>query len=162
MIIIETSVFTRQVEDLLPDDEYRKLQAALVGSPDLGQLIKGSGGLRKVRWGLSGRGKSGGARVIYYWAVKDDQLYMLLMYSKSEQDDLNSGAIAGSEEDSKGSVSMKNELFDELVESIREAGEIRRGQRPPARAFIVNGPNIKDYSVGLRPYAEAICCYVGH
>jgi hypothetical protein len=88
VIIIETSVFTRQVEDLLPDDEYRKLQAALVGSPDLGQLIKGSGGLRKVRWGLPGRGKSGGARVIYYWAVKDDQLYMLLIYSKSEQDDL--------------------------------------------------------------------------
>lgn len=88
MVIVETSIFTRQLGDLMPDEEYRKLQAALVGNPELGQLIRGSGGLRKVRWGLPGRGKSGGARVIYYWAVKDDQLYMLLMYSKSEQDDL--------------------------------------------------------------------------
>jgi hypothetical protein len=76
------------VENLLPDEEYRKLQAALVGKPDLGQLIRGSGGLRKVRWGLPGRGKSGGVRVIYYWVVKEDQLFMLLMYAKTEQDDL--------------------------------------------------------------------------
>lgn len=72
----------------MPDDDYRKLQAALVGNPELGQLIRGSGGLRKVRWGLPGRGKSGGARVIYYWAVNDEELFMLLIYSKSEQDDL--------------------------------------------------------------------------
>jgi len=89
VVIIETSIFTRQVEDLLPDEEYRKLQAALVGNPKLGQLIRRSGGLRKVRWGLLGRGKSGGVRVIYYWAGKEDQLYMLLMYAKSEQDDLS-------------------------------------------------------------------------
>jgi hypothetical protein len=88
LVIIETSIFTRQVVDLLPDEEYRKLQAALVGTPELGNVIRGSGGLRKVRWGLPGRGKSGGARVIYYWAVKQDHIYMLLMYSKSEQEDL--------------------------------------------------------------------------
>lgn len=88
MVIIETSIFTQQLEDLMPDDDYRKLQAALVGNPELGQLIRGSGGLRKVRWGLPGRGKSGGARVIYYWAVNDEELFMLLIYSKSEQDDL--------------------------------------------------------------------------
>lgn len=88
MVIIETSIFTHQLEDLMPDDDYRKLQAALVGNPELGQLIRGSGGLRKARWGLPGRGKSGGARVIYYWAVNDEELFMLLIYSKSEQDDL--------------------------------------------------------------------------
>ncbi len=88
MVIIETSVFTRQVQDLLSDEEYRKLQAALVGKPTLGPLIRGSGGLRKVRWALPGRGKRGGVRVIYYWAASDEQLFMLLMYPKSERDDL--------------------------------------------------------------------------
>ena len=89
MVIIETSVFTRQVRALLPDEEYRKLQAALVGTPSLGPLIKASGGLRKLRWGLPGRGKRGGIRVIYYWAAGQDQLLMLLMYPKSERDDLS-------------------------------------------------------------------------
>ena len=89
MVIIETSVFTRQVRDLLPDEQYRKLQAALVGKPTLGPLIRGSGGLRKLRWALPGKGKRGGVRVIYYWAVGQEQLLMLLMYPKSERDDLS-------------------------------------------------------------------------
>jgi len=88
VVILETSVFTRQVQDLLSDEEYRKLQAALVGKPTLGPLIRGSGGLRKVRWALPGKGKRGGVRVIYYWAAREEQLFMLLMYSKSERDDL--------------------------------------------------------------------------
>jgi hypothetical protein len=91
VVIVETSIFTRQVVDLLPDDEYRKLHAALVGNPELGHLIQGTGGLRKVRWRLPGRGKSGGVRVIYYWAVTDFELFMLLIYAKSEQDDLTPG-----------------------------------------------------------------------
>jgi putative transcriptional regulator len=60
---------------------------------------------------------------------------------------------------------MKNELFDELVESIREAGEIRRGQRPPARAFIVNGPNIKDirsaYDLTQKQFAAMLGISIG-
>ncbi|HEY4668031.1 MAG TPA: type II toxin-antitoxin system RelE/ParE family toxin [Anaerolineales bacterium] len=88
MVIVETSIFTRQVRDLLPDEEYRKLQAALVGKPTLGPLIRGTGGLRKARWALPGRGKRGGVRVIYYWAANQEQLFMLLMYPKSERDDL--------------------------------------------------------------------------
>ena len=89
MVIVETSVFTRQLRALLPDEEYRKLQAALVGKPTLGPLIRGSGGLRKLRWALPGRGKRGGVRVIYFWAARQDQLFMLLMYPKSDQDDLS-------------------------------------------------------------------------
>ncbi|HLE81581.1 MAG TPA: type II toxin-antitoxin system RelE/ParE family toxin [Dehalococcoidia bacterium] len=89
MVVIETSVFTRQLRALLPDEEYRKLQAALVGKPTLGPLIRGSGGLRKLRWALPGRGKRGGVRVIYFWASRQDQLLMLLMYPKSERDDLS-------------------------------------------------------------------------
>ena len=89
MVIIETSVFTRQVQKLLTDDEYQKLQLALVERPDMGAILVGSGGLRKVRWSISGRGKRGGVRVIYYWAVEQRRLLMLLIYPKSERDNLS-------------------------------------------------------------------------
>jgi hypothetical protein len=88
MVIIETSIFSRQVQKLLADDEYGRLQAELVKRPDTGVIIPGSGGLRKLRWGLEGRGKRGGARIIYYWAVTREQLLMLLIYPKNVQDDL--------------------------------------------------------------------------
>jgi hypothetical protein len=90
MIIIETSIFTRQVQALLSDEEYRQLQMALVLHPDMGVVISGSGGLRKVRWSLAGRGKRGGVRTIYYWAVSKEQILLLLIYAKNEQDDLSS------------------------------------------------------------------------
>ncbi len=88
MVIIETSIFTRQVHELLSDDEYREFQIALVARPNAGKIIVGSGGVRKMRWSSQGKGKSGGARVIYYWAVEPEQLLMLFIYSKSERDDL--------------------------------------------------------------------------
>ena len=88
MVIIETSVFTRQAQKLLNDDAYRDLQIALAERPDMGAVMVGSGGLRKVRWAVQGRGKRGGVRVIYYWVVERDRLLMLLMYPKSERDDL--------------------------------------------------------------------------
>lgn len=93
MIIIETSIFTRQVQALLTDEEYRQLQLALVIHPELGVIIPGSGGLRKMRWSLAGRGKRGGVRTIYYWAVKKDQILMLLIYAKNEQDNLTSDQL---------------------------------------------------------------------
>jgi hypothetical protein len=64
MVIIESSVFTRQVPELLPEGEYRQFQIFLADRPDVGDLIKGGGGLRKVRWAAKGRGKRGGVRVI--------------------------------------------------------------------------------------------------
>ncbi len=88
MVIVETPVFTRQVQDYLTDEDYRLLQVALVNRPNLGAVIRGTGGLRKVRWNLPGKGKRGGARVIYYWAVSHDQLLMLFMYPKNVRDDL--------------------------------------------------------------------------
>jgi hypothetical protein len=93
MVIIETTVFTRQVDNLLPDEEYHKLQVVLANRPNAGDLIKGSGGLRKIRWTIKGRGKRSGVRVIYYWAVKQEQLLMLFMYPKSERDDLTPDQI---------------------------------------------------------------------
>jgi hypothetical protein len=88
-VFFETSVFTRRLTDLLPDDEYAELQQTLVGDPNAGALIPGSGGLRKVRWATQGRGKRGGLRIIYYYLVGRDQFYMLLIYGKSEQDNLS-------------------------------------------------------------------------
>jgi len=88
MVIVETSVFTRQVLRLLPDDDYRKLQVVLANRPKAGAIIKGSGGLRKMRWAVEGRGKRGGVRVIYYWAAKQERLLLLFMYPTSERSDL--------------------------------------------------------------------------
>jgi len=94
MVIIETLVFTRLIKEMMTDDEYRELQEALVDRPDSGDLIKKSGGLRKVRWKLQGRGKSGGIRVIYYWMVSDEQIYMLYTYRKGKQENLTPQQLA--------------------------------------------------------------------
>ena len=88
LVFIETSIFTPQILDLLSDTEYQALQADLMDNPARGDLIKGGGGIRKVRFAAKGKGKSGGIRVIYYWMCEDGQILMLLAYSKSTQDDL--------------------------------------------------------------------------
>lgn len=89
MEFIETPTFTRQVLDLLSDDEYRSLQNTLAQDPACGVLIKGGGGIRKVRHEAQGRGKSSGVRAIYYWVTDKHQIYMLLIYPKSKKDDLS-------------------------------------------------------------------------
>jgi len=88
MKFIETPVFTKDIREVLSDDEYRRLQLALVLRPEQGSVIKGGGGLRKIRWRIKGRGKRGSLRLIYYWAPSDDTIYMLLVYEKSDQEDL--------------------------------------------------------------------------
>ena len=88
MRFIETPVFTRSITSVLDDDQYRSLQLALALRPEQGTLIRGSGGLRKLRWAIPGRGKRGGARVIYYWERQAETFYMLFVYLKSEQGDL--------------------------------------------------------------------------
>ena len=92
-MLIETPVFTRLVCRLLPDEDYRELQNLLVKDPEAGQIIKGSGGLRKIRWGLSGKGKRGGVRVIYYWFKEPDKMLFLYLYKKNVQADLTSGQL---------------------------------------------------------------------
>lgn len=93
MKIIETPVFTKKINSLLTDEEYRNLQNELILNAEKGKVIRGSGGLRKIRWAISGRGKSAGARIIYYWILKKDTILMLLVYSKNEQDDLTSSQL---------------------------------------------------------------------
>jgi hypothetical protein len=94
MVIVETSIFTRLINELMSDDEYRDFQEVLVNRPDMGDLIRGSGGLRKVRWKLEGRGKSGGVRIIYYWVTADDQIRMLYVYPKGKQENLTQEQLA--------------------------------------------------------------------
>jgi hypothetical protein len=87
MIFIETSIFTNEIQRRISDENYRMLQAALMLRPDAGSLIRGSGGLRKIRWKLPGTGKRGASRVIYYWNPPDT-IFMLFPYRKTEQEDL--------------------------------------------------------------------------
>lgn len=88
MEFIETAVFTRQVLSLMDDDEYRELQNILLDNPEAGDVIKGGGGIRKIRFGIQGRGKSSGVRTIYFWKKVADQIFMLLIYPKSKKDTL--------------------------------------------------------------------------
>lgn len=94
MELIETSVFTRQITSLLSDDEYRRLQVELAANPAAGALIKGGRGIRKVRVAVGGRGKGGGARVIYYWAVQKDVILLLFAYPKNVAADLTAKQTA--------------------------------------------------------------------
>ena len=77
----------------LPDDDYRTLQLLLAVRPDAGALVKGGGGIRKVRWGLPGKGKSGGFRIIYYWQVTESHVYMLFLFPKNERSDLTPSQV---------------------------------------------------------------------
>jgi mRNA-degrading endonuclease RelE of RelBE toxin-antitoxin system len=88
MRFVETPVFTDAIRRLATDESYRALQTALLLRPQQGPLIRGSGGLRKLRWAAPGRGKRGGIRVVYYWDAKSETVYMLLAYAKSSQEDL--------------------------------------------------------------------------
>ena len=89
MRFVETPIFTAEIRALLPDEEYRSLQIALLLRPEQGPVIPGSGGLRKVRCAGSGRGKRGGLRVIYYWHPAEETFYMLFAYPKNAQEDLS-------------------------------------------------------------------------
>jgi mRNA-degrading endonuclease RelE of RelBE toxin-antitoxin system len=80
---IETKLFTRLVQKYLTDDEYRELQALLIELPDAGDVVPGTGGVRKLRWRVGGRGKRGGYRVIYYAKIQQGLIWMLTLYPKN-------------------------------------------------------------------------------
>jgi hypothetical protein len=94
MEFIETPTFTRMIEGLLGDEEYRGLQLLLATDPERGDVIRGGGGIRKLRYAVAGRGKSGGVRVIYYWRKANDQIYLLVVYPKSRKDSLSARETA--------------------------------------------------------------------
>ena len=88
MEFIEAVAFTKYLYDYLSEDEYIGLQSFLLQYPESGKVVRGSGGIRKVRWAMAGRGKSGGVRVIYYFKKQDDEIWLLTIYSKNEMENI--------------------------------------------------------------------------
>jgi hypothetical protein len=83
---IESSVFERICLIYLDDDEYAELQQHMMLNPEAGDVVRGSGGIRKLRWSRPGMGKRGGLRVIYFVRFEPNEFWMLTMYSKSKKD----------------------------------------------------------------------------
>jgi mRNA-degrading endonuclease RelE of RelBE toxin-antitoxin system len=94
MVFIEQKSFMKVRDGVLSEEGLRLLQLALILRPDAGDLIRGAEGLRKIRWKLPGRGKSGGIRVIYYWDARRDHIYLVYAYAKSECGDLTKDQYA--------------------------------------------------------------------
>ncbi|MEM1377979.1 MAG: type II toxin-antitoxin system RelE/ParE family toxin [Pseudomonadota bacterium] len=88
LTVAETPTFVRQTEKLFDDDQQRELIDFLAENPLAGDEIPGTGGVRKVRFAASGRGKRGGARIIYYYLDDEMPLYALLAYAKNERTDM--------------------------------------------------------------------------
>lgn len=89
---LETSIFSRQIDELLTPSEYRAFQNLLIANPGVGKVIPGTGGLLKIRYKKRGLGKRGGIRVIYYWINNQNpnQVYLLFAYEKSKTGDISS------------------------------------------------------------------------
>jgi len=104
MVFIETEIFTKRIEEILTDEEYSLLQADLVKRPEAGALIPGGRGLRKLRWRASGKGKRGGMRLIYYYFVREDQIYMIYPFRKADQEDLTPEQLKSLTQYVKGGV----------------------------------------------------------
>ena len=90
---VETKLFTRLVQEYLSDDEYSRLQQALLSDPEGGAVIPGAGGVRKLRWGVAGRGKRGGIRVIYYLRTRQGQIWMLTLYPKNVAENISASIL---------------------------------------------------------------------
>lgn len=87
--IVELPPFLKKAAKILEKEEIEALRAYLLQYPDKGDVIPGTGGIRKLRWAASGRGKRGGARVIYFYHVVGTTIYLMACYTKNEQDDLS-------------------------------------------------------------------------
>src|SRR5438552_6610721 len=90
---VETKLFTKLVQEYLSDDEYAVLQQSLIVNPEAGDVIPGSGGVRKLRWGVAGRGKRGGLRVIYFLRTRQGQIWMLTLYAKNVAESISTHVL---------------------------------------------------------------------
>jgi len=88
MIFIESKAFEKLREKYLDDESYRDLQNFLVLQPLSGDVIQGTGGLRKLRWSAKGKGKRGGIRTIYLYLTEKNHIHFLTVYVKNEMSDL--------------------------------------------------------------------------
>lgn len=88
MLFIETSTFANELPRHFDDDAYAALQAFLSVNPEAGDVIRGTGGIRKIRWTMPRRGKRSGSRVVSYWLAPGERVYLLTLYAKGVKDDL--------------------------------------------------------------------------
>jgi len=88
LTIAEVPEYIRRSEKLLTEEERRDIVDYLAANPKAGDIMEGTGGVRKLRWGRQGRGKSGGVRVIYYVHSELMPLYLLTLFAKNERANL--------------------------------------------------------------------------
>ena len=99
---IETRLFTRLADEYLPDDELSRLQRHLNENPEAGDIIRESGGVRKLRWGAAGRGKRGGLRIIYYLRSKQGEIWLLTLYAKNVAESISGQTLKKIKEEIDG------------------------------------------------------------
>jgi hypothetical protein len=122
MEFIEAPAFTRYLPEYLSEDGYGQLQARLAANPDIGDLMPGTGGFRKMRWAdvRRGKGRRGGLRVIYYHFVSDHQIWLMTLYDKDEASDLTAN------EKKVLKSSIESELEARAAKRARMARGLRR------------------------------------
>ena len=88
LTVVETPTFTRLAADYWSEEERDEFTAWIACNPEAGEVIRGSGGCRKVRWARKGMGKRGGVRVIYFNRLSEGEIWLLLIYAKSAQENI--------------------------------------------------------------------------
>jgi hypothetical protein len=108
MKVFTTTAYERAIVKMATPKERKAAEGAIIADPSKAPAIRGTGGIRKARAAVSGRGKRGGLRVIYFHHVEADALYLLTVYAKAEQEDL---------------ASADWKMWAELVKAIRKEGQ---------------------------------------
>jgi len=120
--IVETDGFAKDARKLFTDEELGALHQHFGTFRELGNVISGSGGLRKARWSAQGKGKRGGARVIYYYGGDRMPIFMIAIYTKSEKSDMT-----------KAELKVATKLVDTLRQQYRSKNPEARESRPAGR-----------------------------
>jgi hypothetical protein len=111
-IFIETKLFTRLADEHLSDDDLSRLQVYLNENAEAGDIIRGSGGVRKLRWAAAGRGKRGGLRIIYYLRSKQGEIWLLTLYAKNEAESISGAVLKKFKEEIDGEPKAKHRVCD--------------------------------------------------
>ncbi len=93
LTFVETKLFSRLADEYLGEEGLLALQVHLLAQPDIGDVIPGSGGVRKLRWAMPGRGKRGGMRVIYFLRRQREEIWLLTLYAKNVADNIPAGVL---------------------------------------------------------------------
>lgn len=127
MEFIEAPAFTRHLSNYLIDDDYRELQARLGANPELGDLMPGSGGFRKLRWADArrGKGRRGGLRIIYYHFKSDRQIWMMTLYDKNEASELTAKEKKALKASIENEVAARAARAARRVTGLHPLGRIR-------------------------------------